>query len=442
MAAETAFPLSETRLEQATISGITWRLVPFLFLLYIVAYLDRINVGFAALQLKEHSWFTDEVLGTGAGMFFLGYFLFQVPSNLILQKVGAKRWVAVLMVVWGIVSSCTMFVHSVKTFYLARFLLGVAEAGFFPGVIFYLKIWFPAQARARTVAWFMTATALSAVVGGPLSGALLGIHGKGLQGWQWMFLIEGLPAIVLGFVVLRFLTDRPEKADWLPDSQRTWLIETLENEKKHITSAASADPSNLLVVLLNLGLLSVVYFGLNVCSYGISLWLPSLIRSVSGSSNFVIGSLTAIPYVAAAIAMVLVGQHSDHSGERRWHTSMCALVAAVSFAGAAYFVARGSIAPLMALTTMGAMAQFSMMGPFWAMPTSFLKGTWAAVGIAVINSLGNLGGFVGPYIIGLVKSETGGFRGGLLVIAAALAVASVSALMTRPSSTAPQTNVP
>lgn len=439
MAGEKAVPLSETQdFERATISAISWRLVPFLFLLYIVAYLDRINVGFAALQLKEHAWFTDKVFGNGAGMFFLGYFLFQVPSNLILQKMGAKRWVAVLMVVWGIISSCTMFVHSVGTFYTARFLLGLAEAGFFPGVIFYLKSWFPAQARARTVAWFMTAAALSAVVGGPVSGALLGIHGKGLAGWQWMFLIEGLPAIVLGFVVLAFLTDRPENADWLPEAQRSWLIATLESEKNQTGAVGSAESWHLARLLLNLGLLSVVYFGLNVCSYGISLWLPSLIRSVSANSNFVIGTLTAIPYVAAAIAMVLVGQHSDRSGERRWHTSMCALVASVSFLGAAFFVARGSILPLMILTTIGAMAQFSMMGPFWAMPTSFLKGTSAAVGIAVINSLGNLGGFFGPYIIGLVKSSTGGFRGGLLIIAAALAVASASALLVRGTTQRPR----
>ena len=404
----------------------TWRLVPFLFLLYIVAYLDRINVGFAALQMQQQFSFTDAVYGLGAGMFFAGYFCFQVPSNLALQRVGARRWIALLMMVWGVISTGMMFVSGPRSFYVLRFLLGAAEAGFFPGVIFYLKSWFPARARARTVARFMTAAPLSGVVGGPISGALLGLHlSGGLAGWQWMFLMEGIPAVLLGGVGLVYLVDRPEEAVWLSGDERDWLLGTLRQEREEMvlesrTFCALAMP--------RIWMLALVYFGLNTVSYGVSLWLPKMIKSLSGVSNFTVGVLSAIPYVAAAVAMVAVGLHSDRSGERRWHTALPAFAGAIALSMAAYST---SVGPSLFLISIAVLGVFSMMGPFWSMPTSLLSGTAAAAGIAFINSVGNLGGFVGPYVIGLVRTSTGQFKGGLLLVSAALGVSGAVVLLVR-----------
>jgi ACS family tartrate transporter-like MFS transporter len=418
-------------LEAVVVRTLTLRLVPFLFLLYIVAYLDRINLGFAALQMQQQLGFTDAVYGFGAGVFFAGYFFFQVPSNLVLERVGARRWIAVLMVTWGIISASMAMVSGPRSFYALRFLLGAAEAGFFPGVILYLKNWFPAQARGRTVARFMTAAALSGVVGGPLSGALLGLHQKsGLAGWQWMFLIEGVPAIVLGAVAWAFLVDRPELAGWLSDEQRNWLRQTLQKER----GAATATSGLGVLAVFRMGrlwILSLVLLGLNTVSYGMSLWLPNLIKSLSGLSNFAIGALSAIPYVAAAVAMVMVGLHSDRSGERRWHTAIPAFGGAIALGIAAHTL---SVGPAIVLISVAVVGAFSMVGPFWAMPTALLSGTEAAAGIALINSVGNLGGFFGPYIIGVVRTSTGQFEGGLLLVAGALAVSGALVLTVKPGS--------
>jgi ACS family tartrate transporter-like MFS transporter len=321
-----------------------------------------------------------------------------------------------------------IFVSGPRSFYWLRFLLGAAEAGFFPGVILYLKNWFPAKARARTVARFMTAAPLSGVVGGPLSGALLGLHLTArLAGWQWMFLMEGIPAILLGAVVFTYLIDRPEEARWLAPAERDWLIETLRLERAQVPVGSSA-----FTALLNpqIWMLALVYFGLNTVSYGVSLWLPTLIRSLSGVSNFMIGLLSAVPYVAAAIAMVIVGLHSDRSGERRWHTAVPAFAGAIALTGAAYST---SVGPAILAISVAVLGVFSVMGPFWAMPTSLLSGTAAAAGIAFINSVGNLGGFVGPYVIGLVRTSTGNFRGGLLLVSSALAISGALALRVRGS---------
>ncbi|HTM42141.1 MAG TPA: MFS transporter [Terriglobales bacterium] len=413
--------------ETTLLSKLTRRLVPFLFLLYIVAYLDRINVGFAALQMQGQLHLSDEVYGLGAGLFFAGYFVFQLPSNLLLERVGARHWLAGLMVAWGAISSSMIFVRSPHSFYALRFLLGVAEAGFFPGVILYLKNWFPADARARTVAWFMTAAPLSGVVGGPISGALLGLRHSGLAGWQWMFLMEGVPAMLLGGLAAYYLTDRPDQATWLSDEQRNWLLATLRREHDE---TAAVTHTNVWAAFTHPGiwLLVVVYYGLATVSYGISLWLPNLIRSLSGVSDFVIGLLSTIPYIAAAISMVLVGVHSDRTGERRWHTAVPA------FAGAAGLVLAAqstSLVPMVAGLTVAVLGVFSMLGPFWTMPANLLTGTAAAAAIALINSVGNLGGFFGPYIIGLVRTHTGSFKEGLLVIGATLAVGGAIALLVR-----------
>src|SRR5215470_7479421 len=399
-------------MQAAVVRKVTLRLVPFLFLLYIVAYLDRTNVGFAALQMQQQLALSDSVYGFGAGLFFAGYLFFQVPSNLALQRVGAKRWIALLMVVWGIISGAMIFVRGPISFYTLRFLLGAAEAGFFPGVIFYLKTWFPSGARARTVARFMTAAPLSGVIGGPLSGALLGLHSEGgLAGWQWMFLLEAFPAVLLGFVAMAYLVDRPAEAKWLSSEQRAWLLETQRREAAASTGLEESAPhkTQSQFAAMKMGrvwMLTAVYFGLNNVSYGVSLWLPKMIRTMSRITNFEIGVLSAIPYVAAAVAMVIVGLHSDRTGERRLHTAIPAFTGAIAVALAAY---TDSVGLFVALISVAVLSVFSMMGPFWAMPTGFLPPTAAAAGIAFINSLGNLGGLSGPAMIGKVLASTGQF---------------------------------
>jgi MFS transporter, ACS family, tartrate transporter len=406
------------------VARLTWRLLPFLFVLYIVAYLDRINVGFAALQMKGQLGFSDEVYGLGAGIFFAGYFFFQVPSNLALARFGARRWIAVIMVVWGMVSASMIFVASPRDFYVLRFLLGAAEAGFFPGMILYLRQWFPSAARARAIALFMTAAPLAGVIGGPISGLLLGVQGGHLMGWQWLFLIEGLPAVLLGGVALAYLTDRPEIATWLKPEERAWLIQQLAHEEKPHPQASSGVFSALTQV--RVWMLVVVYLGVTTAAYGIGLWLPSLLRNVSDTSNIVVGLLSAIPYLATVVAMVLVGISSDRTGDRKWHLAGSAFACAIALACAAYSSSTTADVIFLSLTLMGA---FSMNGPFWATTTEMLTETSAAAGIAVINSLGNLGGFLGPYTIGLIRTWTGSFRGGLLAVGTLLAVSGALALL-------------
>jgi len=401
-----------------------WRLMPFLFLLYIVAYLDRINVGFAVLQMREQFHLSDRVYGRAAGMFFAGYFFFQVPSNLALQKVGVRRWISGLMVVWGLVSCSMIFIRGPVSFYGLRFLLGAAEAGFFPGMILYLRQWFPAGARARAVAWFMTANPLAGGVGSPISGALLGLHGKGLAGWQWLFLMEGMPAIVLGVTVLWVLNDTPGEARWLAGEEGQWLMDQLAREAR-LDSAAQDTGLWSAVADWRVWVLSLVYFAVPACMYGVTLWLPTAIRSLTGLSNLLTGVLAAVPYLLAAVTMVLVGLSSDRSGERRWHCASLAFLGAIGLSVAAY-----SSAPFLVIAGMslGMLGAESMLGPFWAMATSRTSGAAAAVSIAIINSIANLGGYFGPYIIGLARSANGGF-GGVLPIGVVMAVSGCLALM-------------
>ena len=418
-------PPSHFDLESKIVTKLTWRLVPFLFVLYVVAYLDRINVGFAALQMQQQLHLNDTEYGLGAGIFFfVGYFLFQVPSNLVLQKLGPKRWIAVLMVAWGAVSSAMIFVASARSFYLMRFLLGAAEAGFYPGVILYLRNWFPVSARARTVARFMSAAPLSGVIGGPISGALLNWHGlAGLAGWQWLFLMEGLPAILLGGVVLMYLTNRPQDAHWLADEERAWLLDRLAREAGSPTGSEAA--TFVAFRTPAVWALAFVYFGLNTVSYGVSMWLPNLIHRVSGVSNVVIGLLSAIPYLAAVVVMNLVGLHSDRTGERRWHTACPAFAGAAALAVAAY---SHSLPLSIVAYSIAVLGVFSMVAPFWTIPTSLLSGTAVAVGIALINSVGNLGGGFGPSIIGWLHNLTGSFQGGLLIVGCVLAMSGMTVL--------------
>ncbi|MBB3149492.1 ACS family tartrate transporter-like MFS transporter [Phyllobacterium trifolii] len=417
-------------LEKRVMRKISLRIVPFIMILYFIAFVDRVNLGFAALTMNQDLGFSPTVFGFGAGIFFLGYFLFEVPSNLILNKVGARIWIARVMITWGVVSGCMAFVQGTTSFYTLRFLLGVAEAGFFPGIILYLSFWFPGRRRAAVTALFMAAAPLSTALGSPISGALLEMHGLlGLAGWQWMFLLEAVPALVLGVVTLFYLTDRPEKAKWLDDNERQWLVNTMNSERaaKGLTAGHSiwrglADPRVLA--------LSLVYFGTSAGLYTLGIWAPQIIKEF-GLSSLQVGFLNAIPAIFAVVAMVLWARHSDRTGERTWHVvGACLLAAAgLAFASAATTV----IAVLIALTLVN-IGISSSKPPLWSMPTIFLSGPAAAAGIATINSIGNLGGFVGPSIIGWIKDLTGSFEGGLYFVAGLLVLSAVVTLLLARSS--------
>ena len=391
------------------------RIVPFVFLLYIVAYLDRINVGFAALQMNAALGLSSSAYGFGAGIFFVSYTLFEVPSNVALARIGARLWIARIMITWGLVSSAMMFIQGPTSFYVLRFLLGAAEAGFFPGVIFYLTQWFPARERARTIAAFMTASLTAGIVGGPISGALLSMNGfAGLAGWQWLFLLEGLPAIVLGVIVLFYLTERPSDAHWLSIEERAALVEALRQDSR------DTDATTIKTVFASarIWLLAIVYFTIPIALYAFGFWLPQIIKAESGGGDFQIGLLTAIPYIVGACGMVIVALHSDRTAERRWHIVGAALVGGAGFVASAFVQAL----PVSLLSLSVAMLGLgSMFGPFWAFATSTLGGVGGAAAIALINSIGNTGGFVGPYVIGYIRDRTQSFTGGLLFVAAVLA---------------------
>jgi ACS family tartrate transporter-like MFS transporter len=436
--------VSDRKLQQPdcelVVRKILWHVLPFLFLLYVVAYLDRVNISFGALQMRQQLGFSDETYGLGAGLFFAGYLIFQVPSNLVLQRVGASRWISLLMIVWGVISSSMMFINTAERLYVLRFLLGAAEAGFFPGILFYFRAWIPAEARARVIAMFLTAGPVSGIIGGPISGALLGLHGiLGLAGWQWLFLVEGIPAIFLGAAALCLILDRPENAKWLNRSERNWLVSKLaEQDRPGAANSLTlpdrkaapklfSDSSTKLkdfnvVVEPHIWAFAFVYFSLNTCAYGITLWLPIVLRSVSGVSNFVLGLLSTIPYLAAVVLMVAFGRHSDRTGDRRWHTAGAACFSACALFAAGY---SHSTAALIGAFTLAMVGVQSMAGTFWAMSSGGLSGSAAAVGIAFINSLGNLGSGFGPYWIGRMRTATGEFREGLWSISAILAVAAI-----------------
>jgi ACS family tartrate transporter-like MFS transporter len=388
------------------------RLVPFLFLLYIFAYLDRINVGFASLQMNEALGFSAAVYGLGAGIFFLSYTAFEIPSNVILARVGARRWIARIMITWGLASASMMFVRDARSFYALRFLLGAAEAGFFPGIIFYLTRWVPARERARTVATFMTAVVTAGIIGGPLSGALLSMDGRGgLAGWQWMFLLEGVPATLLGFVVLRVLPESPAEARWLTAAEQSALVTRLSEEaaanpgRAHQVSDALRHPW--------LWVLAVVYFVIPVALYAFGFFLPLILQSTFAGTPMQIGVVSAIPYLAGAAGMILTSRHSDRTGERRWHVASGAAVSGTAFIATAFV---HGLVPSLVLLSVAMLGLASMLGPFWTLATAFVHGAGAAAGIALINSVGNIGGFVGPYGIGYLRDATSGFAAGLIAI--------------------------
>jgi ACS family tartrate transporter-like MFS transporter len=406
---------------------VAWRLLPFLCLLYVFNILDRANVGFARLTMQDDLKMSPAVFDIGFGLFYLGYLLFEVPSNLLLRRVGARRWIARIMISWGLLTCLTMFVHDVGTFYLVRWLLGVAEAGFFPGIILYLTFWFPARERARVTAYFMMAIALASVIGNPLSGAILEyLHlTAGFKGWQWLFLLEGLPSVLLGFVVLYWLTDRPDDALWLAPAERDWLGERLRREEKDRWQRHQADRLRAMLdgrVWLLIGL----YFTVAVGSNAGGAYLPTLIKNrFQEVSPFQIGLLSALPHLCGILGMTLLSAHSDRTGERRGHVAVAALTASVGWSISAL-----ASWPWLALLgfCLAQMGMMSMLPTFWTLPTAFLSGAAAAGGIALINAVANLGGFFGPTILGQL---------GLWSMALTLFVGAVLALCVHPAKVAP-----
>lgn len=417
-----------TDVGRTALAKASWRLLPFVLLLYVVAWFDRVNIGAAALQMNKDLGFSDAVYGFGAGVFFVGYALCEVPSNLILARIGARIWIARIMITWGVLSVAMMYVHGPWTFYIVRFLLGAAEAGFLPGVLYYLGQWFPSAERARAVSWFMLAIPLSSVVGNPLAGLLLELNGwHGLTGWQWLFLIEGAPAVILGVVVLFYLTDTPEQARWLAPEQRRWLAQRIGAERN---AAEKRHGVGLGEALLHptVWLLALVLFAGQTGSYGLQLWIPQMVKSVSGLGNLASTMLSAVPYIAASIGMVVIGARSDRTGERFLHLAIPTAVGAVAFIAIAFVTS-----PLLSLglLAVAAVGNTSTRGPFWALPTRFLTGTAAAGGIALINTVASLGGLVGPYAIGLLRTWTGGFGAGLAFLGVLMLIGAGVTLMLR-----------
>ncbi len=404
-----------------TLARVSRRLIPFLFVLYMFAYLDRVNVGYAALFIRRDLGFSDTVYGTGAGLFFLSYALFEVPSNLILLRVGPRRWIGVLMVVWGLISASMPLARTPAEFYLLRFLLGAAEAGFFPGIVVYLTYWFPKQQRARALARFMAATAVAGVIGAPLSNLLLRLNGVGgVAGWKWLFVGEGVPSILLGVLVFRVLTDDPLGARWLQEDERQWLTETLEAERAEI----SADHSIHLRDVWRNGTmwrLATIYFAMSVGLYSLSLWLPVVLKQLSGASEARVILLTTIPWLLATVAMLSIAHGSDKRQERRGFL-LASLLAAILGFGLSALVANPWLA--IAALSLAAAGVWGCLPTFWAMPTAMLRGTAAAGGIAIINSVGALGGFCGPYLMGLVSDATHSFHAALGTVSVLLLLAA------------------
>ncbi|MCX4138940.1 MFS transporter [Paraburkholderia sp. SEWSISQ10-3 4] len=421
-------------IEARTITRVTVRLVPFLIVCYFIAYLDRVNVGFAALQMNKALGLSASAFGFGAGIFFIAYFFFEVPSNLLLEKFGARRWIARIMFTWGILAGAMAYIPDIArmtglspahVFYGLRILLGVAEAGFFPGIIFLLTLWFPAAYRARVVGYFMAAIPLSTVIGGPISGALLSMDGRGgLAGWQWVYLIEALPALVLSFCVLFYLTDKPADATWLANDERDWLVARQAQEREHREAVRTFSVKE---ALFNPRVLAValIYFGANATNYGLSFFLPQIVKSF-GLTNLQTGFVTSLPYIVGVVSMIYWGRHSDRKLERKWHVAIALLVAAGGIAAAAGL--DNPVQKMIALSIAG-FGIFGCLPVIWTLPAAFLSGAAAAGGIAAVNSLGNLAGFFGPYAMGWIKDSTGGFGAGLLCLSGAGLVGVAAVLL-------------
>ncbi len=415
-------------LAQRTRRRVTRRLMPFLFLLYIIAYIDRNNIGFAGLQMTGELGFSDAVFGFGSGIFFIGYVLLGIPGAILVEKWSARKTMAATMLIWGCVASATGLIHTKPEFYVMRFALGVAEAAFFPGVIIYLHHWYCAEDRAKAVAQFMAAIPVSQVIAAPLSAALMKANWLGLSGWRWLLILEGVPAVLFGIASWIYLTDRPRQARWLNPDEREWLSEELDRER---TRTEPGRPMSFLSAIRHRDvlLLCAAYFGVSTANYGLGLWMPKMLQRVGSLSAAQTSLLSAIPAIAAVPAMLMVGWNSDRTGERRWHTVVPRLAAALALAAV---VLPGINLPLalslFAIASAGIVAAYA---PMWAIPSSFLGPTAAAASIGLINSLGNTGGFAGPYIIGWLSDRTGTYAGGLWSVAAILFLSSVFVLLVR-----------
>jgi D-galactonate transporter len=422
-------------IEKRAIGKVMRRLIPFLILCYFVAYLDRVNVGFAKLHMNQALGFSEAAFGLGAGLFFIGYFLFEVPSNIFLEKVGARVWIARIMITWGIVSAAFAFIPSISVatgvpkegvFYSLRLLLGACEAGFFPGIIFYLTLWFPAVYRARVISLFMLAIPISSIIGSPISGMLLGLTGWGLEGWQWLFILEAVPSVLVGVGVLIYLTDFPHQARWLQTDEIAWLEGVQAAEKKnkerieHLSMWQALTDARIFLCAL-------VYFCLNAASYGVAFFLPTIIKGF-GVSDAQTGLLAALPFVFGAVGMVLLGRHSDRTMERKGHVAVALLMATIGI-GLSGMVSNPVI--VMALLCFAQIGVSAVPPMFWPLPASFLTGASAAAGIAAINSLGNLSGFAGPYAMGYLKDLTGDFTTGLLFLSGCALLGAVVVVMLR-----------
>ena len=397
---------AESALGRRTLRRITSRLIVFLMFCYFVSYLDRVNVGFAAITMNKDLGISDKIYGLGSGLFFIGYFIFGVPSNIMLPKFGARRWMATLMVCWGLASMGMAMVTGPYSFAVARFLVGVTEAGFYPGVILYLTYWIPRANRAGIIGLFSLAGPVSTFMGSPVSGALLDLTGNdgGLTGWQWLFIIEAAPAVLFGIVALFVLPDRPSEAKWLPADERAWLERKLASEQAAVKTPAKM-PWWQALVSVDVWVLGLLYTGATVSTYGMSLWLPLIVKS-HGLTNIQTGFVSAVPFGAAAIGMVVWGAASDRANERMWHALACLLLTAVGLAASTFFE---SLLPIMVALTVATVGANSLRGPFWALASQWLPPATLGAGVAAINAIGNLGGFVGPYAIGWIKQETGSY---------------------------------
>jgi ACS family tartrate transporter-like MFS transporter len=413
---------------QRTRRRVGWRLLPFLFVLYIIAFLDRVNVGYAGLEMARDLAFSDRVFGLGAGIFSIGYFIFEIPGALIVERWSARRWIARILITWGLVTILVAAVHTPRQFYLARFLLGVAEAGFFPGLLVYLTHWFRYEDRAKAGAMFMAAIPMSNILGAPLAGWILSVHWLGLPGWRWLFVVEGIPAVSFGVLTLWLLTDWPAEAKWLPSDEREWLTAELRREKEAKARTAQWTVWQALrcpeVILL-----TVLYFLAIIGIYGFVIWFPTIVKRATGLPNGVVTLLSSLPYVAGLGAMLLNGWHSDRTGERRWHTAF-----PLFLGGAALgltLIVRGNLWVGFAAMIVAGACSTAFMPSFWALPTELLTASAAAASIGFINSVGNLGGFAGPYFIGYLRTRTGSFAPGLAFLLACTVLSAATILMLR-----------
>lgn len=405
--------------EKSVYRKVTWRLIPFLFLCYIFAYIDRVNVGFAKLQMQQDLGISDAVYGAGAGIFFIGYFFFEVPCNMMLQKIGAKRWLGPIMIVWGVVSACTMFVRTEFQFYAVRFLLGMVESGFFPGVILYLTFWYTSKHRAKMIAAFMTAIPLSGVLGGPVSGWVLESMSSfgGLRGWQWLYIVEAIPSILAGIAAFVFLQDGPAKAKWLSAEERAVVVHHLrEEEQRKKSSGTGHHRLSDAFRSKKIWVLCFVYFGFVMGNYGIGFWLPQIVKDTLTKDAFQIGLLTTIPWAAAAVVMVLAGHHSDKTGERCWHIAIAGIAGALAFAVSAVPGISGVLG--FAALTVATACLAAAYSTFWSLPTAFVTGAAASAGIAWINSVGNLAGYLSPFLVGVIRDATQSMTPALILLAA------------------------